>query len=295
MKDTIRVTVAQTIHESNKNKDFQSLLDIENGMKYIRPAEALREFQKSLKVAKSTEADFLIFPELFFPKEYLYKQIAKEAEESRIIILGGQEWNQTYERNGKKIIRNNGFIAIPSVLEKQSPKPKEKPIIIQFPKIYPSPGEESFVKDCGYEFESGSRLYLFKSKILGNWAILICYDYLNLPFHTLLQSKIQTLFVIAHNRDTRYYLSLSDSLHRMLFCNVIVCNTGYYGGSHAFTPYRDPNKRNVYQVIGNKIDATVTLELPLKSIYEEQKNIRPRDAEPRFVQKAPDYGNTYFN
>lgn len=294
MKQKIRITIAQTIDGSKSSSEFLSLLDKDNGMKYLEPWRALEDFQKSLKVAKSTNADFLIFPELFLPRQYLYRQVAKEAEESRIIILGGLEWNQTFERNGIKFITNNGFIAVPSVLDKQSPKPKEKSIIIPIQKLYASPYEPPFLERHGYEFGGGNRLYLFKSKELGNWAMLICYDYLNLPIQTLLQSKIQTLFIMAYNKDIKYYLSLSDSLHRILFCNIIVCNTGYYGGSHAFTPYRDANKRNVYQVIGNQIDATVTIELPLKSIIEEQIGERAIDEEPRFVQKAPDYGKMIF-
>ncbi|MEC2076120.1 hypothetical protein [Metabacillus fastidiosus] len=145
-----------------------------------------------------------------------------------------------------------------------------------------------------YPNREGNRIYLFKSSELGNWAILICYDYLHLPFQVLLQSKIQTLFVIAYNTDINYYLSLSDSLHQILFCNIVVCNIGNIGGSHPYSSFREQNKRNVYQVIGNQIDAAVTIELPIKSIYDDQNNLRPPDAKPTFIQKSPDLWKKIF-
>lgn len=294
MRETIRVTIAQNTDGSKTTEQFAKLFNHDMGMKYLEPGKMLECFQRSLKVAKNTNADFLIFPELFLPNRYLFRHVIKESEESRIIIMGGLEWKQNLEKNGKRVINNNGFIAIPSTFDKESPNPKEKATVIPIPKIYASPHEAPFLERYGYEFEGGNRIYLFKSSVLGNWAILICYDYLHLPFQTLLQSKIQTLFVIAYNTDINYYLSLSDSLHRMLFCNVVVCNTGNIGGSHAYSPFRDQNKRNVYQVMGNQIDAAVTIELPLKSIYDEQKGLRHSDAKPDFIKKAPDFGKTFF-
>ena len=292
MKDTIKVTIAQYTDGSKTKEEFSKLFDRENGMKYLRPEKQLDKFYKGVRIAKQDGADFLVFPELFIPNEYVDKHIMNECESSKMVIIGGLEWVYKGPINGKKMIENQAFVAIPSTLNKNVQTLNERATIIKIPKLFPAPAEKDFLNKAGYQFVHGNRIYLFKSEKLGNWAVLICVDYLNLPVQRLLQTRIQTLFIVAYNKDIDYFHSLSDSLHRILYCNVIVCNMGNYGGSHAFVPYRDRHKRNVYKNIGNHVNAAVTIELPLKLIADAQK--APSDqVSKELVSRPPDYGLAY--
>lgn len=292
MKEIIKITVAQYTDGSKTKEEFSNLFDHKNGMKYLNPEKQLDKFYKGVRIAKQDEADFLVFPELFIPNEYVYKHIMNECENSKIIIIGGLEWIYKKNINGRKIIENQAFVAIPSTLNKNAQVLNERATIIKIPKMFPAPAEKEFLNKSGYEFVHGNRIYLFKSRKLGNWAVLICVDYLNLPIQRLLQTKIQTLFIVAYNQDIDYFHSLSDSLHRILYCNVIVCNMGNYGGSHVFVPFRKRHKRNVYKNIGNHVNAAVTIEIPLKLIATAQK-VSSEKVSKELVSRPPDYGLAY--
>lgn len=295
LKDKIKVTIAQFSDQSidkcsiTYNSNFESQFEPENKIKYNYPKKQLEKFFKALNVASKENADFLIFPELFMPSDYVNKYVSTSSQKHSIIIIGGMEWNHHQTINGKKYIRNQGFISLPIVNDNSSQNYYTKAHVLFFSKLYPAPTEMEYLSKNGYYFENGNKVFLFSSKKFGNWAILICIDYLNLPIQVLLQGKIQTLFVIAYNKDVEYYYSLSDSLHRILLCNIVVCNTGVFGGSHAYTPLRKKHLRNVFQTRGNDVNTAVTIELPIKQLKEEQK-CKKQYSNSLFIKKSPDYG-----
>ena len=57
----------------------------------------------------------------------------------------------------------------------------------------------------------------------------------------------------------------------MLFCNVVVCNCGKFGGSHAFSPFRVPQRRTVYRHSGLNLPNLQIVQLPLASLIERQR------------------------
>ena len=85
-------------------------------------------------------------------------------------------------------------------------------------------------------------------------------------------SKIQTLFVLAYNRDTTSFDHVAEAIARMVFCNVVVCNCGVFGGSLAVSPFREPSKRTVYKHSGQKLPNAQLIELPLAMLKARQRN-----------------------
>ena len=83
-------------------------------------------------------------------------------------------------------------------------------------------------------------------------------------------NTIQTLFILAYNRDITSFDHLAEAISRTVFCNVIVCNCGYYGGSLAVSPYREPHKRMVYQHSGAKLTNAQIVEIPLSALKNHQ-------------------------
>ncbi len=293
IRDKIKVTIGQLKHEGK----FEDLWNISARIRYKNPENQLEAMFKVVENAKLENADFVILPELFLPREYLYKHIKAICEENKFIMIGGLEYGPHYIPEVDRLfpVINSAFVAIPDSLKRESKLEKSAnnySTIIETPKIFPADEELEFIEKCGYKFLNGNRVYIFKSSLVGNWAVLICVDFLNLPIQVLLQGEIQTLFIIAYNPDVEYYVSLADSIHRLLLCNVIICNTGKIGGSLCFTPYRTNYLRNAYQVKGNNIDAAVTVELPIKRIYQAQQENSESSVfneEPKLIKKPPDY------
>ncbi|WP_262173789.1 hypothetical protein [Saccharococcus sp. Marseille-Q5394] len=282
MKENIKITVGQ-IGSFDLGTE---IYDSKNGLSYKNPKEMWRKIRKALEVAKQDGADFLVLPEVSVPRKYLDTHIPEICNEHNLMIIGGVEFYHKYTRNGKKFIQNEAFIAVPGA-EKNSGA-KERAMVWRIPKLYPASVEENFIKEEGYHFSPSNKLYLFKSEEYGNWAVLICVDYLNLPIHQILQKKVQTLFIVAFNQDLNYYYSISDSLHRILYCNIIVCNVADYGGSHVYTPLRESYLREVMKLHGNKIETAVTVKLPLKIIKEIQNSPREKNFE-GYAKKPSDY------
>lgn len=287
MKDKLKVTIAQY---GNNPVNSQSPKHKKDAITYANPNQFLSNFFNAIEVAKSNNADFLVFPELFMPTEYVYSYLLPNSEEHKLIIISGIEWQHTQTSNGKKYVNNQAVVTIPSTFSSNKRNQDGQATLINISKLYAAETEAKYLNEKGYGFKNGNKIFLFESEALGNWAILICVDYLNLPIQVLLQGKIQTLFIIAENKDVNYYLSLSDSLHRILFCNVIVCNSGNYGGSHAFTPLREHFKREVFKAKGNNIDFAVTLELHLKLIKDGQKGRILDESTPELISKPPNFG-----
>src|SRR5699024_2332834 len=208
------------------------------------------------------------------------------SNENNIIIIGGVEFYHKYNYADSRYVQNEAFISIPG--SKNDLGLREHATVWRVPKLYPATNEENMIRDEDYHFVPGNKLYVFNSQKYGAWAVLICVDYLNLPLQKLLQKKIQTLFIVASNRDLNYYEAMTESLHRLLYCNVIVCNNANYGGSHIYTPYRESYKTEALKLLGNNVETSVTVELPIRMIKEIQHSHRLKRFD-GFAQKPPDY------
>lgn len=141
-------------------------------------------------------------------------------------------------------------------------------------KTYPSPAERKALKKRKWAFDSDSRLWLFDAGPYGTFGVANCYDFLDVEMHLLYRTKIQHLFVLSYNKDVSSFRHTAESLCRTLYCNVVICNTGYYGGSVCVAPFKDSFKRVIYNSEGNELFSTQIIKLPVKSISEQQKDIK---------------------
>ena len=282
LKETLKVTLGQ-IGNHDLSGDIHNK---SNGLSYNNPEFMRRKILKAIEVAKQDESDFLVLPEIMVPLEFVKSHIPSICNENNLIIIGGIEFHHKSTHNNKQYIQNEAFIAVPE--SSNGTITKEKAMVWRIPKLYPAFTEEETIQKAGYHFSPGNKLYIFNSEKYGSWAVLICVDFLNLPIHQILQKKVQTLFVVSFNKDLNYYYAMSESIHRILYCNVVVCNAANFGGSHAFIPYRKSYKREALKLYGNEIETTITVQLPLKKIKEIQQASRFEEFE-GFAKKPSDY------
>lgn len=280
--DSMRVTIGQTMHD----KEIKEYLDENNRFKHREPYKQLDILDKILSISYEDRSHFVLLPEFFLPRRLLYRYIKERSIRYKCIIMGGLEYG--IDKYSQNMLINEAFIVIPDNLFRKTIGGNAT--IIKIPKLHPAPEEMDTLAGKGYDFKYGNRLYHFSSKKLGNFAILICFDFMNLPVQAILQGQIQTLFVLTYNRDISSFNSIAETLLRLLLCNVVICNTGYYGGSAAFTPLRSPNyKRKVLQINGNRTQVGVTIQLPVKDIWKAQHGVN-QIGDHKYFFVPPDYG-----
>lgn len=289
LNDNIRVTIGQALYDVAE-------VNCQSRFRYKYPEQQLQTLYRFINTAVNDKADFLILPEFFLPRQYLFKYIKPICERTGIIMIGGMEYGPGYLDNSSlEPLNNEAFIAIPNELQnyhknKHSEYKHRQSSLICIPKIEPAPDEDRELQKNGYSFSRGNKIYIFDSSSLGVWAVLICFDFLNLSLQTLLQGKIQNLFVLTYNKDIEGFAGMSDTAQRLLMCNVVVCNTGLYGGSLAYSPHRHRISRYKYKIQGNDVGVAVTIELPLKKLAEFQRTGKqPEQKADKFIELPPFY------
>jgi len=293
MEDELLEKITVTIGQSKHEKHILEYLDESNGYKYINPNEQLNLLDSILQTSHQDGAQFTMLPEFFMPRKFLFSYIKERAVRYRSIIMGGLEYGMDRypSPSGKFRLRNEAFVVIPDNLYRDNIVTSGNATVITVPKLHPAPEESKLLSKSGYEFVNGNRIYHFSSKRFGNFAVLICFDFLNLPVQAILQSKIQTLFVLTYNTDVTGFISIADTVQRLLLCNVVICNTGFFGGSVAFAPIREPRpKRQVLQINGNEIHAAVSVHLPIKEVWKVQETGEIKQGQNKYFQLPPDFG-----
>jgi hypothetical protein len=88
---------------------------------------------------------------------------------------------------------------------------------------------------------------------------------------TLYRGRIQHLFVLAYNPDLTSFQHIAEASARLLFCNVVICNTGFYGGSLAISPYYEPIRRTIFQQSGANLFTSQSFDLEVSSLAKHQE------------------------
>ena len=127
----------------------------------------------------------------------------------------------------------------------------------------------------------------------GRIGVSICYDFMDLERALMYRGKVHHLFVLAYNRDLGMFRSLADSLSRTVYCNVVVCNTGIYGGSVAVAPYYKSFKRTLYSHDGKGLFTTQVVNLPVRDL--EQARCRQSQVREKKIFKDPPPGVMMLN
>ena len=139
-----------------------------------------------------------------------------------------------------------------------------------FGKKYYSIEEKKWFKEINAKEISDDKIYIYDSGHLGTIGVVICADFYDLERFVLYKGKIHHLFIIAYNKDSTSFSALTESISRLLMCNVVICNTGLYGDSLAFSPYKNHAKRNIVKFTGNDLFLNQVFKLPLKQLDYEQ-------------------------
>jgi predicted amidohydrolase len=267
LKETLNVGIIQTSLDYEAAWKSGSAWEDTVRMSYLEEKRAKKEIRHYLASlhAMDKKPDIILLPELSVPLGYENK-LKRSAEAMESIIISGLDYK--IENKDAKIVSNEAIVIVPKKI--RGKKIARHTEIRRVGKTYAAPEEKNRLDKLGVNFKSHPTVWLFESPDLGTFGVAVCYDFMDLDRIVLYPNKIQTLFVLAYNRDINSFDHIAQSIARTVFCNVVICNCGYYGGSLAISPYRDSYKRTVYQHSGSKLSSTQVIEIPLASLKRHQ-------------------------
>jgi predicted amidohydrolase len=234
----------------------------------LRAKREIRHFLASLK-ARKPSPNIILFPELAVPIGF-EKQLMRAAEKLEAIVIAGIDY-RIETTAAEPTVSNEALVIVPRRLNGEPISRQTQ--VRRVGKTHPAPAEKAKlarISDASVSFRSEPTVWLFQSDQLGSFGVVICYDFMDLDRIVMYRNKVQTLFILAYNRDTTSFDHMAEALSRTLFCNVVVCNCGQFGGSLAVSPFREPFRRLIYRQSGQKLTHAQVVKLPLASLLDHQ-------------------------
>ena len=232
---------------------------------------ATREIRRHLAFLRTTtrRPDVVLLPELSIPIGF-EERLRLAAESLEAIVIGGLDYIIDGAADGPTVT-NEATIIVPRKLTGR--RISHRTETRRVGKTYPAPSEQKKLDQVHggpVAFRPNPVVWIFESPDLGSFGVAVCYDFLDLNRLVLYRGRIQTLFILAYNPDTTSFHHIAEAVARTVFCNVVVCNCGFFGGSLAVAPFREQYRRTVYSHSGQGLAASQVIELPLAELKAHQ-------------------------
>lgn len=213
--------------------------------------------------------DIVVLPELAVPTGF-ESHLRSMAEKMQSVVIAGLDY-----RRGRLPgdVHNEAILVVPRVWRGRKMGPRTTTRRIG--KTYPAPVEEELLMEFGYSFQRDPSVWLFDGDDIGTFGVMVCYDFLDLERITMYRGKVQHLFILALNKDATSFRHVAEAVSRMVFCNIVICNCGHFGGSQAVTPYRHADRRVIYQHAGAGLATGQIIELPVSRLDLHQHRQYP--------------------
>ena len=281
----LKVAIIQTTLDNKVAWKVDNILPIQ--MDYAEAARVWSEIIHTLddyvNIEDSRKPDIVLLPEFSVAKRFEL-EIKKMAEQTGCIIITGLDFDMQ-----ESFVENKALVAIPYRWPHGVGHSISK--TFYFGKHFPAHEEKIFIHECGKEFKPCDKFYILDACEYGRIGLAICADFYDIERFTLYKGRIQHLFILAYNKDVKSFKYLCEAISRLVYCNVIICNTGHYGGSICFSLKNKDWKRYVYHHEGANLFTSQVVRLPVKDFFDAQtkKNVNSLE----FKNPPPGYNWQY--
>jgi hypothetical protein len=274
----LRLGIIQTtVHAENAWRNSLQMAAVEERAVVVQIQQQLASLAQEIP-----RPQIVLLPELTVPLGFL-PNLKKIAAQMNSVLIAGMDFDIASRKD--KTVRNRAVVVIPNAWG--TSKISSRTTVRYVGKTYPAWEEKKTLKGHGFTFHSIPEVWVFDADKFGRFAVAVCYDFLDLERVAMYRLGIQHLFILSYNTDLPTFDHAAEALSRMVFCNVVVCNTGFHGGSLAVSPYRGPAKRIIYRHTGSPLSTGQTVSLPVADLILAQTNRWPEGRNREFKNLPP--------
>lgn len=230
---------------------------------------------------ESPPPDIIVLPELAVPTGFEVKLRAMAATMQSVVIAGFDY--RAGDASGE--VHNDALLIVPKRWRGKAMGAKT--LVRRIGKTYPAAAEQKKLNAAGYTFKGDRSVWQVDGGAIGTFGVIVCYDFLDLERLAMYRGRVQHLIILALNKDATSFRHVAEAVSRMVFCNVVICNCGHYGGSQAMSPYRLSERRTIYQHAGARLATGQIIELPVASLHMHQNRSSPATSRDNEFKSLP--------
>lgn len=285
MEKLLNIGIIQAIVDSNLAWSDTPQMDVYEANAIWRQIQAA--FASFQEMSDTKKPDIVVIPELAVAT-YFESRIKSYAQKIGAIVVAGLDFKQ-YDNNR---VSNRAIFYVPRDWPHGKQVGKVKATSFYFGKRFASQEETKIInQDWNMSFVPCNEFYIVDLAGYGKLGVSICADFYDIERYAIYKGRIQHLLIIANNKDIKSFYFLAEAISRLVYCNVVICNSGHYGGSVCFTPAKHEYQRYSYKHEGHDLFTTQIVSIPVDALWKAQSE--DRDALNGFKNPPPGYKYQY--
>lgn len=236
--------------------------------KHILLSIAIGDKKFEYKETEYKHVDFLVFPELYVPFEWL-NDMMYFSRKTGIGIITGVKYVKA---------KNNKLInSVANIIPFEDKNKYKYCFVFMREKNDYAPDEKELIMCTGFNDPTTSKSYnyIFNWNNI-NFSSLICYELTDITARANLKSNIDIIFALEFNRDISYFSKIIESTSRDDGCFVVQVNSSNMGDTRIVGPYGE-NFKTIAAISGGEKDSIHIGKINIGE-YKEYKIYEKTDA-----------------